>query len=133
MTFQPLRTRICTDKAPIPLWPSNTSIRRSLDSLEVGIEGFQAEGSNVLTALYANTPQMGSNASSSTVRTLFGIVLPALEVADLVERTDSEGEGALELGREVERRLFIEGAGAGLGTRWILCLSIVMNSARAPD
>lgn len=99
----------------------------------MGIEGFQAEGSNVLTALYADTPQMGSNASSSTVRTLFGIVLPILEAVDLVERTDSEGEGALEVGREAERKLFIEGAGAGPGTRWIRCLSIVMNSARAPD
>ena len=75
---------------------------------------------------------MGSNASSSTVRTLFGIVLPVLVAVDLVERTDSEGEGALEVGREVER-WFIEEAGAGPGTRWILCLSIVMNSARAPD
>ena len=74
---------------------------------------------------------MGSNASSSTVRTLVGIVLPVLVAVDLVERTDSEGEGALEVGREVER-WFIE-AGAGPGTRWILCLSIVMNSARAPD
>jgi len=83
-------------------------MRRSRDSFGVGIEGFQAEGSNVLTALYANTPQVGSNASSSIVRTLFGIVLPTLETADLVERTDNEGEGALEVGREVERML-IEG------------------------
>lgn len=86
-----------------------------------------------MTALYAGTPQMGSNASSSTDRTLVGIVFPVLEMVDLVERTEGEGEGALEGGREVEKRLLIEGGGAGPGTRWILCLSIVMNSARAPD
>jgi len=73
---------------------------------------------------------MGSNASSSTARALFSIVLPVLEEVD---RRDGEGEEALEAGREVERKLLIEGGGAGPGTRWILCLSIVMNSARAPD
>ena len=96
------------------------------------MEGFQAEGSNVLTALYANTPQMGSNASSSIAKTLFSIKLPVLEAADLVERMDGEGEGALEGGREVGRRLFVGGE-IRPGARWILCLSIVMNSARAPD
>jgi len=83
-----------------------------------------------LTALYANTPQMGNSASSSTNRTLFGIVSPVLEEVD---RRDGEGEEALETGLEVERKLLIEGGGAGPGTRWILCLSIVTNSARAPD
>ena len=91
------------------------------------MEGFEAEGSNVLTALYADTPQIGSSASSSTVRTLFSIDFLVLEAVD------SAGEDALEEGREVEKRLLIEGGGAGPGTRWILCLSIVMNSARAPD
>ena len=86
-----------------------------------------------MTALYADTPQMGSNASSSIVRTLFGVALPDLEVVDLADRIDGEGEEALEGGREVERRLLMEGRGAGPGTRWIRCLSIVMNSARAPD
>lgn len=86
-----------------------------------------------MTALYANTPHMGSNASSSIVRMLFSIVLLALEAIDLVDRTDDEGEGALEVGLEVEKRLFIRGEEAGPGTRWTLCLSIVMNSARAPD
>ena len=97
------------------------------------MKGFEAEGSNVLTALYANTPQMGSNASSSTVRTLFSTVLPVLEAADLVDRTDGEGEGTLEEGREADSRSFNEGGGPGPGTRCTLCLSTVINSARAPD
>lgn len=95
--------------------------------------GFEAEGSNVFTALYAYTPQIGSKASSSTVRTLSSPALLILEAVDHVDRMLGEGEGALEGGREFERRAPSEGRGAGPGTRWILCLSIVMNSARAPD
>lgn len=76
---------------------------------------------------------MGSKASSSIVRTLFSPVLPVLEAVDPVDRTDGEGEGALEGGREFERNSPIVGRGAGPGMRWILCLSSVMNSARAPD
>lgn len=76
---------------------------------------------------------MGSKASSSTVRTLFSPLFPVLEAVDLVDLTDGEGEGALEEGREFERRIPMVGRGAGPGTRWILCLSIVINSARAPD
>lgn len=96
------------------------------------MEGFEAEGSNVLTALYANTPQMGNSASSSRVRTLFRTVLLALEAVDLMDPMDGEGEGALEGGLEAENRLLI-GGGPGPGTRCTLCLSIVINSARAPD
>lgn len=91
------------------------------------------EGSNDFTALYADTPQMGNKASSSTVRTLFSPVLPVWEAVDLVDRTDGEGEGALEVGLEFDRRRPMVGRGAGPGTRWILCLSIVTNSVRAPD
>ena len=108
-------------------------MRRRRDLLGAGIAGFKVEGSKVFTALYADTPQMGNKASSSTVRTLFSPVLPVLEAVDLVDRTDGEGEGALEEGREFERRRPIVGRGAGPGTRWILCLSIVTNSVRAPD
>lgn len=97
------------------------------------MKGFEAEGSNVLTALYAGTPQTGSSASSSSVRTLFCIVLPVMEEVDLMDRTEGEGEGVLEGCLEVETRLIIEGGGPGPGTRCTLRLSIVMNSARAPD
>ena len=97
------------------------------------MKGFEAEGSKVLTALYANTPQMGSSASSSSVRTLFRIALPVMEAVDLVDRIEGEGEWALEGGLEVESRLNAEGGGPGPGTRCTLRLSIVMNSARAPD
>ena len=121
------------DKAPTPLWPSSISMRRGRDPLGAGMAGFKAEGSNVFTALYANTPQMGSKASSSTVRTLFNPFLPVIEAVDLVDRTDGEGEGALEEGREFERRAPNVGRAAGPGTRWTLCLSIEINSARAPD
>lgn len=97
------------------------------------MEGFEAEGSNVLTALNADTPQTGSSASSSTVRTLPRIISLVLDVVDVVDRIDGEGEGALEGGLEFENRLLIEGGGPGPGTRCTLRLSIVMNSARAPD
>lgn len=97
------------------------------------MKGFEAEGSKVLTALYADTPQTGNSASSSTVRTLFLIVLPVMEAVDLADRMDGEGEGALEEGLEVESKLFIEGGGPGPGTRCTLRLSMVINSARAPD
>ena len=97
------------------------------------MRGSEAEGSNVLTALYANTPQIGSSASSSTVRTLLCIVLPVTENIDLADRVDGEGEGALEGGLEVESRLLVEGQESGPGTRCTLRRSIVMNSARAPD
>lgn len=108
-------------------------MRRRRDFLGAVIAGFEMEGSNVFTALYADTPQIGSNASSSMLKTLFSPVLAVLEAVDLVDRTDGEGEGAREEGRELERRRPIVGRGAGPGMRWILCLSIVMNSARAPD
>ena len=108
---------ILADKAPTPPCPSNTSIRRGQDFLGAGIEGFQAEGSNVLTALYANAPRMRDEADSSAVRTPFGVALPVFEAVGLVDSRDGEGEEALEGGQELRRSMAIEGKGAGPGTR----------------